>query len=319
MTNEDKPSTDAMHGRRALLTRGGAVLAGVAGAGVASAITAPAANAAPGDAVIQGSDNDAEATTTGLTSTSSDATLDLSNGNTANVAPLRLAPVATPSANNVSAQSRGGDLFNYDGELVMTHFGQESGVAEPHVGFAHTSYWSNTMVTIEPQRVLDTRDSATHDNIVNKAGNLDSKGRLIAGKAIRVRLDGLVNFGDAVNANLTVVKPLANGYASITPENPGAAPSTSSINYVTNQIIGNFAVAPIGWEEGESDGIWDYVYLFTYATTHLVLDVSGFAVPHVSMVNPPAFAALGAQHEDKQAKRRQMAAEHLLKVKGQAK
>ncbi|MGH3516216.1 MAG: hypothetical protein ACRDQ7_02110 [Haloechinothrix sp.] len=299
-------SEEIQHGRRAMLARGGAVLAGLAGAGAVGAVLAPAASAAPGDPVNQGELNNAGASKTDLTSTAAQGTLELTNTSPANAAPLRLAPVANPSV-LPNSESRSGDLFNYSGDLAVTHAGAESGLTEPIVGFAYTTANANMLVPITPERVLDTRSSAGRSNIVNPGSALDSQGRLKAGRTIKIRLDGLVVFGTAVNCNVTVVSPLSAGFATLLPEDPGGAPGTATVNYVAGQVVGNFAVSGIGFLDGD---ISDYVYLYTHATTHLVLDATGFAVGHPAQVNI-AGAAVQGQQDDATTERQRKAAAYI--------
>jgi hypothetical protein len=55
-----------------------------------------------------------------------------------------------------------------------------------------------------PSWILDTRSASGRANILNPSGNLDSHGRLLAGKTITISAYSLVCFADALFANLTV-------------------------------------------------------------------------------------------------------------------
>src|SRR5437764_9506005 len=127
--------------RRAAIRRGAALLAGVAGLGVAAAATAPSASANPGDPVLQGADNDAAATTTSLASTAGGGTFALSNTGTG--APLRVAPSTTPPPDTSTA----GDHRSLDDGTgfavpTFTHV-TGSGPTDPALwGFVFTDIWA---------------------------------------------------------------------------------------------------------------------------------------------------------------------------------
>ncbi|MGH3952274.1 MAG: hypothetical protein ACRDSE_24695 [Pseudonocardiaceae bacterium] len=297
-----------------MLRRGGAVLAGLAGAGVASAVVAPAANAAPGDPVNQGEPNNAGASTTGLTSTATGGTLELANTNPDNAAPLRIATVPNSSI-MPNAESQSGDLFNYDGNLVFTHLGSDDGLSEPFAGAVYTDVTANMLVPISPERVLDTRnlDGLGHRNILNKSEVLDAEGRLRAGKRMKIKLTDYVAMGTALNCNVTVVAPLKDGFVTLLPEDPGGAPETSTVNYKAGQIVGNFAVSGIGFLDGD---VSDYVYIHAHSTTHVILDATAFVVGNpVQVITTGGLAALG-QQDNAQAARQQQAAAYIAERRG---
>src|SRR5712692_4299931 len=206
---------DRAVGRRALLTRGGVVVAGVVGAGVAGAAVAGPANAATGNPVVQGNVNSVgtDVAATEVTATNNLApTLIVTNPgsrvvNTITEAtpPLRLtqSPVVNPSTTGA-----GGDMVaTSDGALWFTH-----GI--PMVGnfpaIVHTDLNSNSFVALKaPVRILDTRTSAGRVHVLDPAGKFDSTGRLLAGRTIHIDLTSLVFFGDAVTSNLTVTQTAA--------------------------------------------------------------------------------------------------------------
>jgi hypothetical protein len=158
-----------------------------------------------------------------------------------------------------------GDLVNYDGDLYYTAAGGGGG---PFVNFVYTSLVANQLAPITPQRVVDTRNANGRANITNAAGNLDAAGRLLASHTIVVSLAGLVTGAVAAYCNLTAVSPLGAGYMTLWPG--GTRPATSSINFTAGAVIANFAVT------GTSNS--DTVSIFSSTTTHVILDVTAFAI-----------------------------------------
>lgn len=272
--DEHEPSSDISYDRRALLRRGGAVLAGVAALG---ALNTEDASAAPNDPVLLGTVNDAANTVTTVTSSAGTASVVLRN--TASGAAANVAPTAPGfDLNTFVGSTETGDLVNHGGSLLFTHDGS---LDADGVGEVYTDIWASQLVPITPKRMLDTRSVSGRANVLNPSGAFDSAGRLIAGKTITLDLSDLVFSGVAVYANLTIVTPLKPGYATLWPS--GTRPVTSSINFAAGQIIANFAVC------GLSDA--DSVRIYTSQTTHVLLDVTGFAVGASWQVNPAVLPA----------------------------
>ncbi|WP_270889047.1 hypothetical protein [Pedococcus sp. 5OH_020] len=260
--------------RRALLHSGGAaVVAGLAGFAVAETVLGGTASAAPGDPVVIGASNNAAATVTSLAGAPS-AGPTFAVAHTGGLAPLRLVQQAVPATEPALVS---GDLTNYGGDLYYTT-GDPNG---PFTGFVYTSVTANQLVPINPQRVVDTRTLAGRSNITNVAGNLDSAGRLLAGHSIVVDLSDLEVAATAAYCNLTAVGPLKGGFMTLWPG--GVRPATSTINFAANAVIANFAVT------GTSAA--DRVSIYSSATTHLLLDITAFAVGDPGQVNPAVMAA----------------------------
>ena len=255
--------------RRALLRRSGVILAAtVAGAAAVEAVNAGDAQAAPGDPVLQGQSNDAATAQTTLTSSATTSTLAVAN--TGAHAPVKLAQQASSSF----TPAAGGELENLDGDLFYTvDFGPGIG---PLQGFVYTEFTANQVVTIKPQRILDTRTSAGRVHILNKAGNLDSAGRVLGGHTINIDLSGLEVAAASAFCNLTVVSPLSGGFMTLFPG--GTRPATSSINFTKGAVIANFAVT------GTSNT--DTVSIFSSATSHVLLDITAFNVGSPAQINP---------------------------------
>jgi hypothetical protein len=114
-------------------------------------------------------------------------------------------------------------------------------------------------VPLTPSRVLDTRQP----NAVS--------GRMPEGGVVSLPVLGqgaLPATGvGAVALNLTVDQPSGPGFVTAYPCG-GQPPVASNLNYDTGQVVANLATAPVG--------ISGAVCIFTWADTHLVVDVSGY-------------------------------------------
>ncbi len=274
-------------GRRRLLRRAGGVAAGAAGAAVVGAAVAPSpAAAATGGNLVLGQANDAGTNATSVTVNSSTAsTLELSNAATSSYgsidyvgAQLRLVP--PPASQNPQSP-----YYGEPGAITLTSnfqlwMGSEPGRADQ----LYTSATANQLAPITPTRILDTRIAGGRTSVMDPIGNLDSSGRLIGGHAIHVDLSSLVMWGIAVHANLTVVLPVNQGFASLL---PGALtfagePATSNLNYMPGAIVPNAAMSAITvWETSN-----DVVQIFSTSTTHVLLDVFAFTVNLPGQINP---------------------------------
>lgn len=117
----------------------------------------------------------------------------------------------------------------------------------------------------EPARVLDTRPGgATRDG--QQAGG----GARAANSVLRLAVGGRVGVpptATAVVLNITVTGAEAAGYLTAYPSGV-SLPSTSNVNFAAGQTIPNAVVAGVG-----PDGS---VCLFTSATTHVIVDVTGY-------------------------------------------
>jgi hypothetical protein len=277
--------------RRTLLRRGGVVVAAtVAGVTAVEAFNAVDAQGAPGDSLILGSQtNDSGTTPTSLTSgATTGATLTVAN--TGAHAPVELAQQPFDSFASVA----GGELANLDGFLYSTFdFGGTTGSLPV---FVYTEITANQVVTIVPQRILDTRTTAGRVAILNKSGNLDSAGRLLGGHTINIDLSSLEVAAASAFCNLTAVQPLTGGYMTLFPG--GTKPNTSSINFTAGAIIANFAVT------GTSST--DTVSIYSNATSHVLLDITAFNVGSPGQIKaailPPSASSATSQQLAARAK-----------------
>jgi hypothetical protein len=250
---------------RRLLIRGGAVLAGAAGATVIGAALCPTkAHADDGGSVTLGAANDADAATSvrigGLTGSAA-PTLILNNANGPTLA-LEALPQGTELALGV-------------GEIVNTAAGPEIGVDYGDGNFTTflaTGVDITNACPIQAERVLDTRSATSRrDDVVNGSPGkrFDSLGRLAAKQYIDVavaRTEGLDMVG--VYLNVTAARPSGSGYVEVC--TPGPRRSIASVSYsrhvtVTNSVF----VAPAA-----ADAYYT-VRIYTTHATHLVVDVLG--------------------------------------------
>ncbi len=281
---DGKPSL----GRRALLTRGGVVAAGVVGAGAVATAVAGPASAQTGDPVLMNTANEAG---TSATSTELDAdnattpTLILNNTGTDtdnNAGPaLQLTP-STASGGVPSTQVTAGGYLTttavgtYAGELWFTHNFSTTSTPDIVPAPVHTEATANVYgPLVAPDRILDTRSASLRTSIVNPSGNLDSSGRLKAGKIIYINLDTLVIFADAVFANVTVTGMTGGGYLTVWSGATTAPPNASTINFA-KETVANFMSCGIA---EYSTAIVNVIAIYTTTTTHVILDVAGFAMP----------------------------------------
>jgi hypothetical protein len=272
-TRPEQEETGGLDRRTLLRTGGAAVVAGVAGLAVAETVTAASAGAAAGSPLVLGTANDSGTTPTSVTSAATTSPT-FSVANTGGVAPLHLTEEAFPAS---FAALTSGDLANFGGDLFYT----AGTAAGPLTGFVYSEFTANQLVTIKPQRILDSRTVAGRAHITNPAGNLDSAGRLLAGHTIVITLSSLEVAAAAAFCNLTAVGPLTGSFMTLWPG--GTRPATSSLNFAANAIIANFAVT------GTSAS--DTVSIFSAATTHVLLDITAFAVGNPGQVNPAILAS----------------------------
>jgi hypothetical protein len=289
---------DGAVGRRSLLTRGGAVVAGVVGASAAGAAVAASANAAPGDPVLQGSVNSVGTNVAATQITATNAvttptpTVVLSNlggDTTAQTASpsLRLTPAATGLFFPADATVGGDMVATNDGELWFTH--AIPGVAT-FPAIVHTDFNSDSFVPLRaPLRILDTRTSAGRVHVLDPVGKFDSTGRLLGGKTIHIDLTSLVFFGVAVTSNLTVTQTVSAGFLTLW-SGVGARPNASSINFAAGATLSNLTVSGIAEFTVGTVTITDTIAIFAAVTTQVILDVAGFNVENIGQVNP-AFTA----------------------------
>ncbi|MFC7545349.1 hypothetical protein [Plantactinospora sp. GCM10030261] len=259
--------------RRRLLRRAATAAAATAGAGAAAVAMPGTAQAAPGDDMLAGRDNDAGTVATRLMSNSSATGPTLVLENSAGV-PLRLVP--SPNLYpGVFDRPVGTIAVDTDGDLFV----KAGVVGEETNGWVWTSDWATTSVAVPPTRVLDTRDAALRSNIVSGRENLDSNGRIKAGGTIVVSLDSYVEDGYAMKANVTVTGTVSSGFLTVW--GSGSRPTASTLNWsAAGQILSNFVFTPLG----ALAGYGSVVAINAAAPTQVVLDLTGLVVAHPGQV-----------------------------------
>jgi hypothetical protein len=297
--------------RRSLLRRGGAIVAGVAGASMVGAAFSTDASAASGDPLALGTTNDAGTASTSVTSASASSTVALSS--TANGAPLVVTPQALQSPTFQSAPPGGIGTVLTGGPLntptyADPYFIHDNDGTGPVVGRFNTDINTETVVGISPVRVLDTRSAAGRANIVSGAANLDSSGRLKAGTSIVVQLSSAFSYASVIFGNVTVAGgSVAAGYATVWPEG-GTVPTASTVNFPKGGVIANAFTVAAGFEDTNATRNAPTLRLFAFQTTHLVLDITAAqTLPLLTAAATPA-----ATPQDAASRRRLAARNHAL-------
>jgi secreted trypsin-like serine protease len=120
--------------------------------------------------------------------------------------------------------------------------------------------------TVEPARILDTRDGT--GAVARRVGSPDGSGPALTLTVVGrggVPADGVA----AVALNVTVVDgaaPDSGGFVTVYP--CGDRPNASNLNFVTGQTVPNAVIAPVS-----ADGT---VCLYSFGSAHLLADVSGY-------------------------------------------
>jgi hypothetical protein len=272
---------------RRLLIRGGAVLAGAAGATMIGAALSPTkAHAADGLPVLLGRDNAASSATSvtiGGTTGSSSPTLALKNANGPTLA-LEALPPGTEVSLGV-------------GEIINTMAGPEIGVDYGDGNFTTfmaTGADLTNAYPIQAERVLDTRSPTSRANdVVNGSSGprYDSIGRLAAGKYIDVavaRTEGLDLAG--VFLNVTAFRPTGGGYVEVyTPGPRRAFPSITLQRHVT--LTNSIFVAPATSAPASAADTYYTVRVYTTRSTHVMIDilgaVTGYSVASATSTGAP--------------------------------
>ncbi|MDO8391539.1 MAG: collagen-like protein [Actinomycetota bacterium] len=130
-----------------------------------------------------------------------------------------------------------------------------------------------SFVAVTPVRVVDSRDdlgvdgplAAMQSVVVQVTGSVPTT----AGPAVVVP-----SGATAVVMNVTAVQPTAQGFFSVRPGDATGVPSTSSVNFLTGQIVANSLTVQLP----VAGNVQVYFHAATGATIHLVIDVVGYYV-----------------------------------------
>lgn len=139
-----------------------------------------------------------------------------------------------------------------------------------------TDQGAGSFRSLAPTRLLDTRSGL----------GAAAPGPVPGGGTVQVQVTGRGGVPDdavgSVVLNVTVVSPAAAGWVTVFPGG-SAVPNASNLNYAAGRTVPNAVVVPVG-----SDGS---ISLFSSATAHLLVDVSGYHVAGEPVL-PGAFGSL---------------------------
>ncbi len=128
----------------------------------------------------------------------------------------------------------------------------------------------STIVTIDPVRILDTRDPV----------NIGLPGPFVSAISQKLQVTGVAVPAGATGVllNVTVVGPTAAGFLSVRPGDANGAPSTSSLNFKAGDIVPNsvqVGLPTTGDHAGQIDITYD-AFGQLGPTTEVLIDVVGY-------------------------------------------
>jgi hypothetical protein len=285
---EPMSATDEAVVQRRRFLRGGALLAAAAGGAVAAGATAalPAA-AATGDALKLGAANTAGAST----SLEADG---------ASVTTLALANTKGATLQLVSYGEEVGDLDLPLGAVVNSDYGPYIGVSDgqggTYLSFLATGDDLSTVqetIPVSPRRIWDSK--AKKGTVVRKssAKALDSKGRLVKGEWVDVRVAGTDEETLATAAFLTLASSGSSKDGFFSAYTPGERPTgTVSAFFLKGKTMSGTAYAGLG-----VDGTALTVRIYASQTTYVTVDLSGltsYGFPGPDYAEPAGLRKAGA-------------------------
>lgn len=264
-------------GRRGLL-RGAGLLAGAAGAAALLTSTPATAEAADGDRVLLGRTNDAASTTTvriGDDLGTERATLSLRNASGPTLA-------LEPRPDAFRGELEVGEIINQTtGPVIGVDNGD--GPENTYVALGSDLAQIPTPFAFTPVRLLDTRRPPLSYVVGSSSNAFDADHRLVRGAWLDL---GVLSTSEtfsaqAVFVNVTVTHSQTGGYLTVCP--PGPKPPTSIVNFGAGQTVDSAGFIAVGV-------VADYfaIRVYTSATAHVVVDVSGYTV--VQQPGPQAAA-----------------------------
>ncbi len=128
----------------------------------------------------------------------------------------------------------------------------------------------SSVVTIDPVRILDTRDPV----------NIGLPGPFVSAVSQKLQVTGAAVPAGATGVllNVTAVGPSAAGFLSVRPGDAAGAPSTSSLNFKAGDLIPNsvqVGLPTAGANAGQIDITYD-AYGVAGPTTEVLIDVVGY-------------------------------------------
>ncbi len=174
--------------------------------------------------------------------------------------------IGTPNTSNVN-YTTGSTVANFvisklgSGKVCVYTSGATGLLIDVSGAFPAGSGASYTNVV--PSRLMDTRiGGSTVD------GQFTNIGQLAAGSITQLQVAGragISSTASAVSMNVTILNPLANGFATVFPCD-STAPNTSSVNYTTGKVVSNAVISKLG--NGK-------VCIYTNIATGLLVDANG--------------------------------------------
>jgi hypothetical protein len=147
---------------------------------------------------------------------------------------------------------------------------------------------ASSVVTIDPVRILDTRDPV-NIGLPGPFVSAVSQKLQVTGAAVPVGATGVL-------LNVTVVNPSAAGFLSVRPGDASGAPSTSSLNFEAGDLIPNavqVGLPTAGANAGQIDITYD-AYGLAGPTTEVLIDVVGYMVEGAAGSDPALLARVDA-------------------------
>jgi hypothetical protein len=155
---------------------------------------------------------------------------------------------------------------------------------------------ASTVVTIDPVRILDTRDPL----------NVGLAGPFVSAVSQKLQVTGPVPTttgnqtavpigATGVLLNVTVVGATANGFLSVRPGDATGAPSTSSLNFSAGDIVPNsvqVGLPTVGANAGQIDITYD-AFGTAGPTTDVLVDVVGYTTQLDAYTRAETDAAIG--------------------------
>ena len=137
----------------------------------------------------------------------------------------------------------------------------------------------STIVTVTPERIMDTRDPVNVGLAGPFVSAVSQKLQVTGSIATTTGTKTVVPAGaTGVLLNVTPVSATANGFISIRPGDATGAPTTSSLNFTTGNIAPNgvqVALPTAGANAGKIDITFD-AYGVAGPTTDILIDVVGY-------------------------------------------
>lgn len=126
-----------------------------------------------------------------------------------------------------------------------------------------------SMASVLPARLLETRSGP---NLLTVDGRFQGVGPVVGGGVVELPVAGRGGVdvdASTVSLNVTVTEPTTAGFVTVFPCG-NFIPISSSVNYTAGATVANSVISGIG-----TDG---KVCLYTSSSTHLVVDVNGYAL-----------------------------------------